>query len=105
MVVLNNKVSSDDATTQKTENAIATLHESGLTPLALNVPINQEGALPFRLLSNPFSNFLLFVNKSIEFVNNFKVARLLKDNRECIDNINKRFIIIFISTARNKGFL
>lgn len=35
------------------------LNENGVTPLAVQIPPSREGALPIKMISNPYSNFMV----------------------------------------------
>ena len=105
MIVLNNRQdSAKDGKEQKTETiANADLNHSGITPLFAQVPQSTEGTLPIKLISNPFSNFLVFVNHSQKFKTAFQLLQRKKIYLDICTLIPTSFIIKYLSTARNKG--
>lgn len=104
MVVLNNRIEKSSSNTKhQTETyRFAETNNTGIAPLSAQVPINTEGALPIKLISNPNSPFLVFINKSIEFKNNYQYIQNRKQFLCFSGRLQISFIVELIISARNK---
>jgi hypothetical protein len=105
MVVLNNRHDvSKESKDQKTETVSnANIDHSGITPLFAQVPQSTEGTLPIQLVSNPFTNFLIFVNHSQQFRTAVQLLQRKKIYIDFCTLLPASFLIEYLSTARNKG--
>ena len=104
MVVLNNRIEKVDQGEKPHTETVSSigLNISGVAPLSAQIPSNPEGAIPIRLISNPNSPFLVFINKSYEFRNNYRYTQCRKRFLHFCSRLQTFFITEFLVTARNK---
>lgn len=104
MFVLNNRLEKVDVdSNNKTESVVnVETNNSGIAPLSAQVPDNSEGTLPLKLISNPTSNFLVFVNHSFEYKNTLRFIQIKKRYLNYCTRFQAFFLTEFMVTARNK---
>lgn len=104
MVVLNNRIEKTAPRVVNHNETISTLaiNNAGIAPLLAQIPNTPEGALPIKLITNPNSPFLIFINNSFEFKNNYRYTHYRKQFLNFSMQLQTFFIIEFLVTARNK---
>lgn len=104
MVLLNSQMGSDKQNEQENSTQLVSevsKHE-GLAPLTAKVPGHTERSIPIKLISNPNSVFLVFVNYSYEFKAKYRIVYQKKKFLQYYGRLQKVFICEYLLSARNK---
>lgn len=104
MVVLNNRIDNTIGNQSRSKPSTEVLNSNnlGVTPLTAQLPLNPEGSLPIKLITNTNTNFLVFSTFGYEFKNECKFLQLKMQFLtycSCIKNI---FFIEYLVSTRNK---
>lgn len=104
MFVLNKHIEKEKVNISENTESIQIINSnnSGLAPLSAQLPNKTEGALPLRLISNPNSIFLVFVNKGYEHINAFKLLDIKKRYLHYCARFNANYLTSFVISLKNK---
>lgn len=107
MVILNHRIEKviPDSKQRTEKVSISGTNNTGIAPLTAQIPHNTEGALPIKLISNPNSPFLAFINKSFEYKNKYRYTQNRKQFLTYCSRLHLFFITEFMVTVRNKDIL
>ena len=104
MVVLNNRIDNtiDNQGHSKSSTEVLNSNNLGVTPLTAQLPLNPEGSLPIKLITNTNTNFLVFSTNGYEFKNECKFLQLKKQFLSYCSSIKNIFFIEYLVSTRNK---
>ncbi|MDA3881025.1 MAG: hypothetical protein PF436_11615 [Prolixibacteraceae bacterium] len=104
MVALNRyagKGSNDRGGTPAAEIAIG-LNTNGVTPLAIQIPRTSEGALPIKMVSNPYSNFMVLSQTDFDLKINYLYRHFKNKYTNNIYRLQLFYILARESALKNK---
>lgn len=104
MFVLNNQLEKKDVEVKGQTENIQNFETniSGIAPLTAQIPNKTEGALPIKLISNPNSIFLSFVNYGYEHFSCYSFIELKKRYLKYCARIWAHNITEFLLSLRNR---
>lgn len=104
MVVLNNNQKKEIVNDSNAAKSVieTEINYDGIANASSQIPNKTESTLPIKLISNPNTNFLYFINHSFNIKNTYTYLQLRKEYLNFCSGINTRFLIEVIRTTRNK---
>lgn len=104
MVALNRYVSqgNNDEGGASAAEIVVDLNTNGVTPLAVHIPRSCEGSLPIKMISNPYSNFMVLSQIGFNLKLNYLYRHLKDKYTNNIYRLQLFYTIVRASAFKNK---